>query len=417
MTNRQRYRLGMSAYNAKRYPEAIENLTPLASSHHRATGLLGRFYLGQAHYRLAIDLFDQGLFQNAASHFQAAARANPSGVGFARFLAACYVGTGRLDLAAHEFEVLLRGDPDDAELRIRLALAQFKQGSPVEGMATLREGIRQQGTNAKLHYQLGVMLAAEDELAEAEQLFEKAIALDPSHAEAYERLGQCCSVNGRHERALHYLQRAHGLNPSNPRIALQLSLLARSMIEAGQEPAIRWGPVVSQPQLDHAAIDRLGEAITAEPDFVEAFLSLPASEVDEEVFSTLAATLEHALQKHPEFADLHYHCGAVYRRLGRNQDAIDHAERAVQINPRYVNALILLAQLYGQTDRWAAGLERLEQAVRAGGNCPDVHFLIGQLCQNGGQPDRARQAYQRALDLKQDYQAAREALDALTVTA
>jgi len=413
MNDRQRYRLGMAAYEAGRFAEAIRHLTPLASGKRKAQALLSRFYLGQAHHHLAVQLLERRRFAEAAGHFQAAAGANPAGGGVARFLAACHVGTGQFDLAAREFETLLYRDPDDAGVRIRLALAQWKQGSPVEAAATLREGIRRKPDHVELHYQLGVMLAAEDDPTEAERLFEKTIALEPRHAGAYERLAQCCSVDNRHERALRYLERAHELDPANPRIAWQLSLLAHAMTQAGQKPTIEWRRPKSPHQLDQAAVQRLGEIIAAEPDFLSAFLSLPESEVDREVFSTLAATLEHALEKHPEFADLHYHCGAVYRRLGRNREALEHAEHAVEINPRYVSALILLARLYGQTDRWAAGVERLEQAIRSGGDYPDVHYLIGQLCQKGGQLDRARRAYQRALALNQDYRAAREALAAL----
>jgi tetratricopeptide (TPR) repeat protein len=253
------------------------------------------------------------------------------------------------------------------------------------------------------------MLAAEDDRTEAEKLFERAISLNPSHAGAYERLAQCGSADNRHERAVQFLERAHQLDPSNLRVTWQLALATQS---TGGEfrPAIK--TPAARP-IDAAAIERLGEAIVAEPDFVQAFLSLPVTEADGEVFSALAATLESALRQHSEFADLHYHCGMVYRRLGRDKDAIQHAEQAVQLNPRYVGALVLLAQLYSQTDRCADAMQRLEQALQAGGDYPDVHYLLGRMSQTTGQFARARQAYERALDLNKHYSAAREALAAL----
>jgi len=415
----QQYQLGMSAYNAARYPEAIEHLQQLAADGQSATAILARFYLGQAHYRLAVALFEQHRFGEATNYFRTAAEINPVGGGFARYLAACYVGTGRFDLAGRELEGLLRQNPDDAGVRIRLALTQYKQGNPLEATTTLREGLRRRPDHAELHYQLGVMLAAADELAEAEQLFHKTIALEPTHAGAYERLAQCCSLNNRHERALRYLEKAHHLEPGDTRVAMQLNLLAQSLtaaesVQAGAgRPMVEWHLDQHQhaaSRLDQAAIDRLGEVILKEPDFVEAFLSLPTSKVDGEIFSALAATLEQALSKHPEYADLHYHCGAVYRRLGRSDEAIAHAERAVQINAKYIKALVLLAELYGQTDRWHDGVERLEQAVRAGADYPDLHYLIGSLYESGQRLDRARAAYRRAIEANGDYQAARKAL-------
>ncbi len=416
MGNRERYRQGMSAFNAGRYAEAIEHLTPPADHASGARRLLSRFYLGQAHYFQGIELFRRRRFGQATEHFQAAARINPTNGGLAGFLAACHVGAGRYDLAGRELGELCRRNPDDTDVRIRLALALWKQGNPMEALATLREGLARAPEHPELNYQLGVMLAADDELAEAQRLFEKTLTFDPTHGPALERLAQCCAVQGRYERALNYLQRAHEHEPLNARIALQLNLLAQGMSRSNGAPDIAWrASRDAAARNDERSLDRLAEAITAEPDFVESFLSLPATEVDEEVFSILAATLERALARYPEYADLHYHCGEVYRRLGRGVEALIHTRQAVDLNPRYVNALILLARLYGQADQYAAGMSRLDEAIAAGADYPDVHYLMGQLCQKAGQTDRAREAYRRALALKKDYPAARAALAELAV--
>ena len=409
MNKRDAYCLGMSAYNDGRHQEAIQHLTPLMAVR-GPTGLLSRFYVGQAHYRIAADLFSQRRFDQAAGHFQAAARANPQGGTFGRYLAACYVGTGRLDLAGREWERMLREDPTDVQARTRLALSQWKTGNGFDAVATLQAGLCAGREQPELHYQLGVMLAAGDDLMAAERHFLRTIELEPAHAGAHERLAQCCGATGRHERALGYLQTANRLDPANARIAWQLAVLSGTLARGGAEPAVRIALAPKRSPIDAQAIEQLGELIASEPDFVEAFLSLPASEVDEEVFSTLAATLEHALRQHPEFADLHYHCGEVYRRLGRAGEAVRHAEEAVRINPRYVNALILVARCYAHSEKWAAGAERLEQALAAGAEYPDVHFLLGQLYGRSGEKARARREFERALELNPGYGAARQAL-------
>ncbi|HOW71880.1 MAG TPA: tetratricopeptide repeat protein [Phycisphaerae bacterium] len=413
MSKREQYRLGMSAYNAGRYEKAIELLTPLVTMNSSPQGLLSRFYLGQAHYHLGVRLFETQKYQDATNHFQNAAGVNSNGGGIARFLVNCYVADGRYDMAVRELESMLGQDPGNAGLRIRLALAQYKQGSPLAALSTIREGIARQPDHAELQYQLGIMLAGEDEFAEAERCFEMTIACEPTHAGAYERLAQICAVTGRSDRALEYLEQAHALDPWNARIAFQLSVLGQGEVIGGRRERIAWRLPTAPGAAEPGEIDRLSELLASEPDFVSAFLALPESEVDEEVFSTLAATLERALENHPEYADLHFHCGAVYRRLGRRVDAIEHTEQAVEINPGYVNALIQLAELYSQTDQWAMGIERLEQAIEKGADYPDVHCLIGRLYQTGGQTGRARLAFERALSLNQNYRTAKEALASL----
>jgi tetratricopeptide (TPR) repeat protein len=310
---------------------------------------------------------------------------------------------------------MLRQEPTSVDFRIKLALALYKQGRRLDAITTLREGLCQQANQAELHYQLGVMLAADDDLAEAERCFEKAILFDEHHAGAHERLAQICAVTGRSERLGMYLQKAHELDPFSARVAFQMSLLNQAGLATGQSPDFSLHVPENVPELDENALERLGQIVIEDPDFIEAFLSLPESDIDPEVFSTLAATLELTLESHPEFADLHYHCGAVYRRLGRRLDAIEHTERAVEINPQYVTALVQLAELYAQTDQWAMGVERLEQAIAAGGDYPDVHLLLGKLYQAGGRTDHARKAFQRALTLNRDYEEARESLNTLAV--
>jgi len=142
-------------------------------------------------------------------------------------------------------------------------------------------------------------------------------------------------------------------------------------------------------------------------------LGLPESDIDRRVFVLLARTLERALELHPSFADLRYHCSRVYARLGRTDEAIAAAEGAVRVNPRFVQALIQLGRLYAGTQRNTEAIERLLEAIDAGGDYPDVHFLLGEMYRGHGDLRRARGAYERALKLNANYTQARRALEAL----
>jgi len=121
----------------------------------------------------------------------------------------------------------------------------------------------------------------------------------------------------------------------------------------------------------------------------------------------------HALDKHGDFADLRYYCSCVYRRLGRIADAIEQSQRALEINPRFVKALVLLAQLYAQTDRHEQAIDRLQSAIAWGANYADLHYALGKLCQEKGYLAKARSHYRRALRINDTYCAAREALAGL----
>ena len=54
-------------------------------------------------------------------------------------------------------------------------------------------------------------------------------------------------------------------------------------------------------------------------------------------------------------------------------------------------------------------------AIDAGGDYPDVHFMLGELYRGQGKREEAQGAYRRALTLNAHYSAARKALEAVEI--
>ncbi len=142
---------------------------------------------------------------------------------FARFLVACHVGCEQYDLAVRELEKCSSTIRKTSPCVCALALARYKQGSQLEARATLREGLVRQPEQAELHYQLGVLLAADEDWVDAERSLEMRSLTSPPTPGPMNGLAQLCAVRGRYERAVQYLEAAHGLDPLNARIAFQLA--------------------------------------------------------------------------------------------------------------------------------------------------------------------------------------------------
>jgi tetratricopeptide (TPR) repeat protein len=158
---------------------------------------------------------------------------------------------------------------------------------------------------------------------------------------------------------------------------------------------------------------QLANYVAAESDFVEAFLALPASGADAELFEMLAGILQMALAEHSRYADLHHYCGRVFHRLGRTARALHHTRRAVQINPRYVQALLALARMYAEQDQLARAVETVRRAIECGADWPDIHCLAGEWMIRLRRDEEAQTHLKRALQLKATYPRAAEALASL----
>jgi len=406
------YEAGMAAFSAHRYEDALAYLEPLADGH-EPQNTVARFYVSLAHLRLGMQRMHARRFAAAAEHFRRAASVNPVTGGLCRYLATCYIALHRDDLAAEQLAEAGELAPEDVDTRIRHALATWTSGRPDRAREILREGLALRPDDPELLYQLGVMLAGEDRYDEAIEQLERCVRLAPDHGRAHLRLAQCLGVVRRTDAALEHLQHAQRIDPNDAMVAFQLSLLYGQV--QGQSPARTPSfrmPIVLDVH-DRRAIDRLAAIIQENPDFLDAFLSLPVSEADEDVFGALRHALERAIERCPHYADLRHRYSQVFQRLGRLEEAVTEAERALAINPRYVNALIQLAQLYQATDRQAAAIERLQQAIALGADYPDVHYLLGRMYQAAGRIEAARSAYERALQLNDRFDAARQALAAL----
>ncbi len=374
--------------------------------------LLQRYYEGKNHLRRGLCLLASGQHDQAIRAFTAAEEANPDSLILPTYLAAAYLSAGRLKQAADEFERVANREPANVLHRVRHALALWKDGQVERAVASLREGISHDLESAELHFQLATILAAEGETEEAELRFTQAITLDKQHAEALVGLALCHGAQGNAREAVRLLKRAQSQNPHDARTALLLTHALQAAEETSDRPVRVTMPAETSTE-DEAALDELASFIEANPDFVEAFLSLDTRELNAEVFAMLAVTINRALERAPEHADLHYHCGCLLSRLGRTEHAIAAVERAVGLRPKFIKALIQLAKLYQQSNRQLDARRRLEEAIRCGGEYADVYYLLGNLYRDGGMIDRAREAYQRALGINPRYADAQHALQAV----
>jgi tetratricopeptide (TPR) repeat protein len=160
---------------------------------------------------------------------------------------------------------------------------------------------------------------------------------------------------------------------------------------------------------DRASLAGLVEQISRDSEMVLAMLQLPENDADDELFGALSGLLELALEQHEARADLHHRQALVLDRLGRQDEAIAHARRAVEINPQFVQAHILLGSLLMGRQPQAAE-SHLRQAVASGGDYADVHLRLADLARQAGNLEQARAELARALEINGNYEQAKAAL-------
>ena len=347
------------------------------------------------------------------STYQPALPNQKSTVAVSSGMAASLIGRGDPAAAVDQFDDIVTDDPGQITARIRHALTLWSSKKCDEAVASLREGIRENPECAELHFQLGTLLAAKAEYDEAELRFTQALNIDPDHTESLVSYSLCCAVRNAPSEALSYLRRAQARRPGDARVGLLLSQTAKAVRQQGLAVRVRAQMPNEHETDDTRELAELVRIVETDPEFADAFLTLPADRVDDRVFTLFLRSLQTAISRRPENCELHHQCARVLDRLGRHDDAIKAHERAIEIDPKCVRALIALAKLYQKTDRAADAKTRIEQAIKAGGEYADVYYLLGNIYRDEGRVIRARSAYRHALILNKRYEAASQALEAL----
>lgn len=222
------------------------------------------------------------------------------------------------------------------------------------------------------------------QLADAEPLYRRVLALDGKHVPSLQMLGLLCAQAGNFSAAERLFADALQINPNDSRCHFNrgnaLALLNR---------------------LDEA-LDEFGKAATLDPVFAEAHLNRGSILLRWKRFEEALASYDGALRANPNYADAHCNRGNALEQLKRFDEALASIDRALALAPRHAefhasrgNALYRLARLN-------EALASLDAAIAINPDAAEFHDNRGNILLELKRPADAFAAYDRALRLKSD---------------
>src|SRR5262249_13308652 len=124
----------------------------------------------------------------------------------------------------------------------------------------------------------------------------------------------------------------------------------------------------------------LAQQFAQEPELILACVESLADGAGPGLEAILAAS-ERAARGRRNYADLHYFAGRAAAQAGADDRALQFLETAIEMNPRYRDALILAARIHHRRGDLQRAAQRIEQALSLGADYPDVHLLHGNICE------------------------------------
>jgi len=225
----------------------------------------------------------------------------------------------RADLSGFRSSIINLVDLDEFGDTVDVGAIVLERRNKVPG-ATVSAASYQTPANARRVYEKGLDAARHGKLGEAQQLFEKSVALYPKYTNAWFQLGTVRQLQNQNDPARQAFTRATTIDPKFLPPYLSLALMS---FEAGQ-----WNDVLSL----------TGHILYLDP-------------------LNYARANTYVLDLDPmDFAEAYYYNAVAYYNLNKFDEAeksLQKAER-LDVRPRFPQLHVMLAELYARKNNYAA---------------------------------------------------------------
>lgn len=156
-------------------------------------------------------------YAEAAAFAAEAQKRHPSQQRFSRLHARALFRSGAASRALALLEASVKANPDDSDAYVALADLYADAGRVDEGIRLLDRAGERFPQDSSVPFQQGSILEKADRFSDAERAFQRALDLEPDHADALNYLGYMLAERGqRLDEAVRFVTRALELDPDNP---------------------------------------------------------------------------------------------------------------------------------------------------------------------------------------------------------
>jgi tetratricopeptide (TPR) repeat protein len=309
----------------------------------------------------------------------------------------------QFDCAVQTFRAALKSDPKSAQLHYLEGLALAGAGHSAEAIPALRESARLDTGVIKPHLMLAHLYDVSGKHSEAEEEWEKALAIDANSEPALEGLSDELLSRKDYAGVIALLRTA----PRTEKLAINLSHALGQLDYLDDAAtvltqAIQLSPeslnlpkamtvVLVQQHRYEQAIALVTATADAHPGDVDAQFELFRILVLTNHFDRARPLAPKLLALRPHDAEVLYLCGIVDRAVGDNVQARAHLEAAVAINPNFFNSRYNLGMVLVLLHEWKEARENLEKAIELDVPVPEVHFELAKALRGLGETERAAQ--------------------------
>jgi tetratricopeptide (TPR) repeat protein len=296
---------------------------------------------------------------------------------------------GNLPRAEALYRQILQADPNQPDAWHLLGVIAQQVGQSAAAVECIGRAIQLNPVAAAYHNNLGEAYRGLERLDEALACYRRALALDPTQADATYNLnlqvGNILQAQGKLEEAADCYRRAIEAKPT---LAAPHFNLGNTIRELGR--------ILE-------AIDCYRRAVQLQPDLAEAHNNLGSVLLDEGQLAEAGACFQRALEIRPDYVEAHSNAGSLFLEQGKYDEAVSHCRRALELQPDMVAAYSNLGGALRELGNLDEAIVCCRRALELKPDMADAFGNLGSSLHDLGKNEEALAAYDRAIELKPDF--------------
>ncbi|HMP82964.1 MAG TPA: tetratricopeptide repeat protein [Verrucomicrobiota bacterium] len=309
-------------------------------------------------------------------------------------LADAYLAMSRPMSAATYYEISLTNVMDVPflrdTLRDKLAEIYLRAGSNQLAVAHLEAVVRDEPSNAKAHYLLGLVALDEQRWSDATDHFQRSIVFNPGFERAYYDLASAQIAAERPAQALATLNDARRRFPQN---FLMEYLFASAFIESKA-----YAQAVGHLNAAEVIAGASDSAVLNERFYFQCGVAYERSGQHDQA----ARYFKKSIELSPDFAAALNYLGYMWADRGENLEEAERLiARALKIEPNNEAYLDSMGWVRFKQGDYKSALKYIQKAIEASEE-PDAEIYdhLGDIYAAMNQPDKAREAWEKALSVE-----------------
>ena len=235
--------------------------------------------------------------------------------------------------------------------------------------------------------QKALTLHQQGQLDEAESLYREILATAPENATVMHFLAMIAVTKGAYDNAISILYKAIELDKKQPALYFNLAM------------ALQGAGYLSE------ALENYQKAIKSDKDFApEGYNNIANIYRIKKDFKKAESFYHKSINSAPDKAFFAYNgLGLLQRELGKNDDALDSFQSAIDAEPDSPDAYANMAATLRSMNRVFEALPLYEKSLSIDPNNPVVLTGYGMTLELDGQQEKALQQYEKAIHVKPDF--------------